>query len=71
MVQTSANNLIRARQHQCDYVGYMDDCIILCHTRWQLRVAIAKMHRVLAELQCRVHPNKRFIGATTRGGVIF
>jgi len=40
----------------------MDDFIILCHTRWQLRVAIAKMHCVLAVLQCRVHPNNGYVG---------
>ena len=49
------------------YTRYMDDFIILCHTRWQLRQAIAKMHRVLATLQCNIHPDKRFIGPTTRG----
>ena len=48
------------------YTRYMDDFIILCHTRWQLRQAIAKMHRVLAALQCKIHPDKRFIGPTTR-----
>jgi RNA-directed DNA polymerase len=58
---------LKRRKKIVHYTRYMDDFIILCHTRWQLRVAIAKMHRVLAVLQCRVHPNKRFIGATTRG----
>ena len=48
------------------YTRYMDDYVILCKSRWQLKKAIAAMHCVLKQLHCRVHPNKRFIGKTTR-----
>ena len=48
------------------YTRYMDDYVILCKTRWQLKKAIAKMQVVLKILRCRVHPNKRFIGNTKR-----
>ena len=44
----------------------MDDYVILCNTRWQLKKAIAKMKVVLEALHCRVHPKKRFIGNTKR-----
>ena len=48
------------------YTRYMDDYVILCTSRWQLKKAIAAMHRILKGLHCRVHPNKRYIGKTTR-----
>ena len=48
------------------YTRYMDDYVILCNTRWQLRKAIVNMQVVLKTLRCRVHPNKRFIGNTKR-----
>ena len=49
------------------YTRYMDDFVILCKSRWQLKKAIAKMHRVLETLKLTVHPDKRFIGKTIRG----
>jgi len=48
------------------YTRYMDDYVILCTSRWQLKKAIAAMYRVLKGLHCQVHPNKRFMGKTTR-----
>ena len=49
------------------YTRYMDDYVILCKSRWQLRKAISHMYRVLKALQLNVHPDKRFIGKTKRG----
>ena len=44
------------------YTRYMDDFVILCKTRWQLKKTIAKMHQILEALEITVHPDKRFIG---------
>ncbi len=49
------------------YTRYMDDFVILCKSRWQLKKAIAKMHQILEALEITVHPDKRFIGKTIRG----
>ena len=48
------------------YVRFMDDYVICAPTRHKLRHAIRSMHAVLRALQLTVHPDKRFIGRTTR-----
>ena len=49
------------------YQRFMDDWVILAPSRHKLRAALRAMYDVLKQLQLEVHPNKRFIGHTTRG----
>ncbi len=49
------------------YVRYMDDFVLLADSRWQLRRAIAAVHRLLSTLGLELHPDKRFIGSLKRG----
>lgn len=49
------------------YQRFMDDWVILAPSRHKLREALRVMYDVLKQLQLEVHPNKRFIGRTTRG----
>jgi len=49
------------------YVRFMDDHVICAPTRHKLRHAIRSMHAVLRALHLTVHPDKRFIGRSTRG----
>ncbi len=49
------------------YRRFMDDWVIFAPTRHKLRVAVRRMHRVLAALKLDIHPDKRFIGKTERG----
>lgn len=49
------------------YQRFMDDWVILAPSRHKLRAALRVMYEVLTQLQLEVHPNKRFIGRTTRG----
>ena len=44
------------------YVRYVDDWCILAKSKFKLRHAIKKMHRVLEKLQLKSHPDKTFIG---------
>ena len=44
------------------YVRYVDDWCILAKSKFKLRHAIKKMHRVLEKLQLKTHPDKTFIG---------
>lgn len=44
------------------YVRYVDDWCILAKSKFKLRHAIKKMHRVLEKLQMKTHPDKTFIG---------
>ncbi|WP_079204026.1 hypothetical protein [Pseudomonas sp. CC6-YY-74] len=45
----------------------MDDLLILTHTRWQLRHALARMNRGLAAAGLQQHPGKTLIGRPERG----
>ena len=49
------------------YVRYMDDILILATRRWQLRRAVATLHRVFARLKLSIHPDKTFIGRIEKG----
>ena len=49
------------------YLRYMDDWIVLAPSRWALRRAIARTHRVLAKLQLELRPEKTDIGRVERG----
>lgn len=49
------------------YQRFMDDWVILAPSRHKLRAALRAMYEVLKQLKLEVHPNKRFIGRTTRG----
>ena len=44
------------------YCRYVDDWCILTQSKYKLRRAIKKMHRVLLQLQMKTHPDKTFIG---------
>ena len=50
------------------YVRYMDDFVVLAKTRWHLKKAIAKIHRITCDLKLRLHRKiKCFIGRTDKG----
>jgi len=49
------------------YVRFMDDWVVLAHTRWKLRKAVRIVNETLAELKVQQHPDKTFIGRTERG----
>ncbi|HGS5347357.1 TPA: reverse transcriptase domain-containing protein [Vibrio cholerae] len=49
------------------YARYMDDFIILAHSRWRLRRAIATLRGHLAEGGFSLHPDKTQIGKLTKG----
>ena len=49
------------------YAQFMDDGIILASSRWKLRRAIRACNQVLNQLKVEQHPDKTFIGRTTRG----
>ena len=46
---------------------FMDDWVIPAPSRHKLRAALTAMYAVLDDLKLEVHPDKRFIGRTTRG----
>jgi len=50
------------------YQRFMDDFVIFAPTRHKLRTdTIRRLYAVLAPLQLRLHPDKRFIGNTSKG----
>ena len=49
------------------YARFMDDWVILAPTRWKLRRAIRLVNETLSELKLEQHPDKTFIGRTSRG----
>ena len=49
------------------YARFMDDFVLLAPTRWKLRRAIRLVNETLAELKLAQHPDKTFIGRTSRG----
>ena len=50
------------------YVRYMDDFVVLAKTRWHLKKAIARIHRITSDLKLRLHRKiKSFIGRTDKG----
>ncbi|MCV6639221.1 reverse transcriptase/maturase family protein [Candidatus Albibeggiatoa sp. nov. NOAA] len=58
----------------CEAHGYgrfMDDWVILCRTRQQLRAAVRIMNRVLDRVKMTKHPYKTFIGRIKESGFDF
>ncbi|WP_239504309.1 reverse transcriptase domain-containing protein [Serratia marcescens] len=49
------------------YARYMDDVVILAHTRWQLRKQVRALNQFFNEAGFCQHPDKTFIGRTARG----
>ncbi len=49
------------------YARYVDDWCILATSKFKLRRAIKKMHRVLEQLQMKTHPDKTSIGRREKG----
>ncbi|MCI5133078.1 MAG: hypothetical protein D3904_16575, partial [Candidatus Electrothrix sp. EH2] len=49
------------------YCRYMDDRVLIAKSRWQLKRAVKKMHRVLSQLGFELHPDKTFIGRVKKG----
>lgn len=49
------------------YARYMDDIVILAHTRWQLRKQVRALNGFFNEAGFSQHPDKTFIGRTERG----
>ncbi|HHA2250258.1 TPA: reverse transcriptase domain-containing protein, partial [Enterobacter ludwigii] len=49
------------------YARYMDDIVILAHTRWQLRRQVRALNQFFNEGGFCQHPDKTFIGRTERG----
>lgn len=56
-----------AKQKGIRYLRFMDDIIILCKTRWQLRRAVAKLNHFLNAYELEQHPEKTFIGKVAKG----
>ncbi len=50
------------------YARFMDDWVILCKTRGQLRTAVRLMNRVLERLKVTKHPFKTYIGRMKESG---
>ncbi|WP_261804355.1 reverse transcriptase domain-containing protein [Serratia ureilytica] len=49
------------------YARYMDDIVVLTHSRWHLRRHVRKLNQFLAEKALCQHPDKTFIGRTSKG----
>ena len=49
------------------YLRYMDDWVILCPSRWKMRRAVKLMNQTLSALGLCAHPDKTFIGKTSKG----
>lgn len=49
------------------YVRYMDDLLVLAPSRWSLRRAKAKLHRLLQPLKLDLHPDKTYLGRIDKG----
>jgi RNA-directed DNA polymerase len=49
------------------YARYMDDWVVLCKSRHQLRKVVKITHKILNALQLKLHPDKTFIGRIEKG----
>jgi len=56
-----------AQQQGIRYLRFMDDIIILCKTRWQLRRQVVKLNDYFAQYKLKQHPDKTFIGKAEKG----
>ena len=59
------------RLHGLKYFRFMDDWLILCRTRNQLRTVVRLMNRILAQVKQSKHPFKTYIGKIKVGGFDF
>ncbi len=59
------------RRHGLKYYRYMDDWLILCKTRNQLRTVVRLMYVCLEQVEQTVHPFKTFIGKIKETGFDF
>ncbi|WP_133130008.1 reverse transcriptase/maturase family protein [Legionella yabuuchiae] len=49
------------------YARFMDDWVVLCKTRHQLKKVIRRTYQILDELQLTLHPDKTYIGTIEKG----
>ena len=49
------------------YIRFMDDWVVLATTRHRLRKAVRVVNQCLESLQVSQHPNKTFVGRTSKG----
>ena len=56
-----------AERHSLLYLRFMDDWLLLCHSRRQLRVGVRLMNRTLASLKLQKARDKTFIGKLSKG----
>ncbi len=49
------------------YARYMDDWVVLCHTRTQLRKIVKLTHAIMKQLKLSLHPDKTYIGKIEKG----
>ena len=60
-----------SRRHGLFYARFMDDWVVLCRSRWQLREVVRLMNQVLSALKVSKHPFKTVIGRLTENGFDF
>ncbi|SBS31940.1 Reverse transcriptase (RNA-dependent DNA polymerase) [Marinomonas spartinae] len=58
-------------KHDLRYYRYMDDWVILCKTRHQLRTAVKLMNQSLNDVKQTKHPFKTYIGKIKENGFDF
>ncbi len=56
-----------AHQKKIAYARYMDDFVILAHTRWSLRKQVKRLNQFFNEYGFKQHPDKTFIGKVEKG----
>ncbi|WP_050567161.1 reverse transcriptase domain-containing protein [Vibrio owensii] len=49
------------------YRRYMDDFLMFSQTRWPIRRAIKRLHKTLTHWDLTLHPEKTYIGRTSKG----
>lgn len=58
-------------KHDLRYYRYMDDWVILCKSRHQLRTAVKLMNKTLNDVKQKKHPFKTYIGKIKENGFDF
>lgn len=56
------------KSHGIKYQRYMDDFLIFAPARHKLKAVLRTLYSVLDTLKLTVHPDKRYIGKTQKGG---
>ena len=59
------------QRHDLKYYRFMDDWLILCKTRNQLRTVVRLMNQILEEVKQKKHPFKTYIGRIKEEGFDF